>query len=46
MNVAGGERQRRIYALDAPQANRVLIVLAPHTDLCLYRVEVGRLVPR
>ena len=45
VNIAGGHQQR-IYALDAPKANRVLVVLAPHTDLCLFRLEVGRLVPR
>ena len=45
VNIASG-RQERIYALDAPKANRVLIVLAPHTDLCLFQLEVGRLVPR
>ncbi|MDP8937047.1 MAG: hypothetical protein M3O23_04870 [Actinomycetota bacterium] len=46
VNVRPGERQHRIFALDAPELDQALVVLAPHTELCLYRLEVGRLVPR
>lgn len=46
VNVRPGERQHKIFALDAPQLDQALVVLAPHTELCLFRLEVGRLVPR
>lgn len=46
VNVQPGERQHKIFALDAPQLDRALVVLPPHTEFCLNRLEVGRLVPR
>ncbi|HEX6596404.1 MAG TPA: hypothetical protein VF045_05685, partial [Acidimicrobiales bacterium] len=46
VNIAGGERQRRVYGLDAPEAETVLVVVAPNTELCVHRMEVGYLVRR
>ena len=46
VNIPGGERQRRVYALDAPEAETVLVVVAPDTELCVYRMEAGHLAPR
>ena len=45
-NIPGGERVSRVVALDAFLVDAAYLILPAGADLCLYRMEVGHLVPR
>lgn len=46
VEVDSDHRQTRVFGLEASTLDRFALVVAPHSSICLYRVEVGHLTPR
>jgi len=44
-NIPGGQRAHRVVALDALQVDAAYLIVPAGGDLCVYRLEVGHLVP-